>query len=149
SETDLFLSTEFLATLDWQVLSARWSPAQKIRIACGLMMQVLGALEYAHGRSLVHRDVKPGNILIYRLDGKLAAKLADFGLAKQYTTAGMSQMTREGDVIGSLPFMSPEQFINSREAKPTCDIYSAGATLYWMLSGHEPIVLENHPCKFL
>jgi len=150
SGSELFMSTEFLATLDWQELSARWSPAQKIRIACGLMAQVLGALDYAHGRSLVHRDVKPGNILIFRSpDGKLAAKLADFGLAKQYTTAGMSQMTREGDVIGSLPFMSPEQFINSREAKPTCDIYSAGATLYWMLSGQEPIVLANHPCKFL
>lgn len=149
SGTELFLSTEFLETLEWLKLSARWSPAQRTRIACGLMVQILGALEYAHARSLVHRDVKPGNILIYRADGKLAAKLADFGLAKQYTTAGMSQMTREGDVIGSLPFMSPEQFINSREAKPTCDIYSAGATLYWMLTGQQPIVLANHPCKFL
>ena len=147
---ELFLSTEFLTTLDWHELSSRWSASQKIKIACGLMAQILGALDYAHGRALVHRDVKPGNVLIYRNpDGKLAAKLADFGLAKQYTTAGMSQMTREGDVIGSLPYMSPEQFINSREAKPTCDIYSAGATLYWMLSGHEPIALENHPCKFL
>ena len=79
----------------------------------------------------------------------LLGKLADFGLAKHYTTAGMSQMTREGDVIGSLPFMSPEQFINSREARPGCDLYSAGATLYWMISGKEPILLENHPCKFL
>lgn len=149
SGTNLFLSTEYLATVQWRDLAVRSSTAQRIRIACGLMVQVLAALEYAHARALVHRDVKPGNILIYRTGGKLAAKLADFGLAKQYTTAGMSQVTREGDVIGSLPYMSPEQFINSREAKPGCDIYSAGATLYWMLTGHEPIVLENHPCKFL
>jgi serine/threonine-protein kinase len=113
------------------------------------MVQILSALEYAHARSLVHRDVKPGNILISKKDDKLVAKLADFGLAKQYTTAGMSQVTREGDVLGSLPFMSPDQFLNSREARPTCDIYSAGATLYWMLTGREPIPLEGHPCKFL
>lgn len=146
---DLFLSTEFLPTVRWGDLSALWPAERRIRIACGLIAQILSALEYAHGRELVHRDVKPGNVLIYRTEGKLAAKLADFGLAKQYTTAGMSQMTREGDVIGSLPFMSPEQFVNSREARPGCDIYSAGATLYWMLTGGEPIALENHSCKFL
>ena len=149
SRTDLFLSMEFLAALRWAELSAGWSVAQKVRIASGLMCQVLAALEYAHSQFLVHRDVKPANVLIYRSNGKLAAKLADFGLAKCYTTAGMSQVTREGDVIGSLPYMSPEQFINSREAKPGCDVYSAGATLYWMLAGQDPIVLENHPCKFL
>lgn len=149
SGTELFLSTEFLPTLSWERLSASWPVAQRIRIACGIMSQILSALEHAHTRSMVHRDVKPGNILITRVDGKLFAKLADFGLAKHYTTAGMSQMTREGDVIGSLPFMSPEQFINSREARPACDLYSAGATLYWMISGRQPIALENHPCKFL
>ena len=149
SGSDLYLSTEYLSTISWESLAARWSPTQRIKVACGIMAQILGALEYAHARSMVHRDVKPGNILISRLDGKLLGKLADFGLAKHYTTAGMSQMTREGDVIGSLPYMSPEQFINSREAKPSCDLDSAGATLYWMISGHEPIRLENHPCKFL
>jgi serine/threonine-protein kinase len=149
SGTDLFLSMEYLAALRWTELSAAWSTAQRVRIACGLMCQVLAALEYAHSQLLVHRDVKPANVLIYRSNGKLAAKLADFGLAKCYTTAGMSQVTREGDVVGSLPYMSPEQFINSREAKPGCDVYSAGATLYWMLAGQDPIVLENHPCKFL
>lgn len=149
SGSDLFLCTEFLSVVSWQKLTSRWPTAKKIRIACALTTQILSALEYAHARSLVHRDVKPGNVLLHRSDGKLAAKLADFGLAKQYTTAGMSQVTRDGDVIGSLPYMSPEQFINSREAKPSCDIYSAGATLYWMLTGHEPIAMENHPCKFL
>ena len=149
SGTDLFLSMEFLTSVRWAELSAGWNVAQKVRIASGLMCQVLAALEYAHSQFLVHRDVKPANVLIYWLNGKLAAKLADFGLAKCYTTAGMSQVTREGDVVGSLPYMSPEQFINSREAKPSCDVYSAGATLYWMLAGQDPIVLENHPCKFL
>lgn len=147
--TDLYLSTEYVDAIPWETLVARSSAAQRIRTASGLMSQILGALEYAHGRAMVHRDVKPANILISRQDGKLVAKLADFGLAKQYSNAGMSKVTRVGDVIGSLPFMPPEQFINSRDAKPACDIYSAGATLYWFITGHEPILLDNHPCKFL
>ncbi|MBS0263706.1 MAG: protein kinase [Planctomycetes bacterium] len=149
SGSNLFLSTEFLPAVTWHELVAKSTTAQRVRLACGLMCQILAALDYAHARSMVHRDVKPGNILIYRHEGKLSSKLSDFGLAKQYTMAGMSRMTRDGDVIGSLPFMSPEQFINSREAKPTCDIYSAGATIYWMLTGCEPILLEHHACKFL
>lgn len=146
---DVFFATEYIESLPWDQLTQKVSGTQRVRLACGLMSQILGALSYAHARSLVHRDVKPGNVLITRNAGKLTAKLADFGLAKQYTTAGMSNVTRDGDVIGSLPFMSPDQFLNSREARPTCDIYSAGATLYWMLTGFEPIPMENHPCKFL
>ncbi len=146
---ELFLSMEYVSAIDWNQFVSRGSPVRRIRLACGLMSQILGALDYAHARSLVHRDVKPGNVLISRAGEKLVAKLADFGLAKQFSSAGMSQITRAGDVIGSLPWMSPEQFINSREARPASDLYSAGATLYWMLTGHTPINLENHPCKFL
>lgn len=149
SGSSVFLATEYVESISWPSLIKRCSSQQRINLACGLMSQLLGALDYAHTRSLVHRDVKPGNVLISKKEGKLTAKLADFGLAKQYTTAGMSQVTRDGDVIGSLPFMSPDQFLNSREARPTCDIYSAGATLYWLLTGHEPIPLDDHPCKFL
>lgn len=145
----LFFSTEYIESVSWDRLISNCSIDRKIRTACALVSQVLGALEYAHARSMVHRDVKPANILFSKNDSKVSAKLSDFGLAKQYTNAGMSQVTREGDVIGSLPFMSPEQFINSRDAKPSSDIYSLGASLYWLLTGHEPIRLENHPCKFL
>ena len=149
SGQNIFLATEYVGSYPWDEFVSRYTPEKRVRIACGVMSQILSALGYAHERSLVHRDVKPGNILITKKDDKLLAKLADFGIAKQYTTAGMSQVTRDGDVLGSLPFMSPDQFMNSRDARPTCDLYSAGATLYWMLTGHEPIPLEGHPCKFL
>jgi serine/threonine-protein kinase len=145
----LYFVTEHIVPLNWSKLVAGYTPATRIRIACGLMRQILGALQHAHARSFVHRDVKPSNVLLTRAGGKLWAKLADFGVAKRYTDAGLSQMTREGDVVGSLPFMAPDQFINSRDAAPACDIYSAGATLYWMLTGQEPIPLDRHPCKFL
>lgn len=145
----LYFVTEQFAPLDWSELAKNYTPDTRIRVACGLMRQVLSALQYAHARSFIHRDVKPANVLLTRVDGKLRAKLADFGVAKRYTDAGLSHMTRDGDVIGSLQFMAPEQFINSREATPACDIYSAGATLYWMLTGQEPIPLDGHSCKFL
>jgi serine/threonine-protein kinase len=145
----MFLSTEYFPHLPWAELSAPWSPRKRIRMACGMMLQILGALSYAHKHGMVHRDIKPENLLICRSGGKLVAKLADFGLAKNFANAGMSQMTRNGDVIGSLAFMSPDQFINSRDAKPSSDIYSAGATLYWLITGQPPIVLDNHPSKFL
>lgn len=145
----IFLATEYVDSIPWSRIVTKNLPEKRIRLACGLMCQILSGLQYAHSRSLVHRDVKPSNILILKKEGKLIAKLSDFGLAKQYTMAGMSQITRDGDVLGSLPYMSPDQFSNSREARPTCDIYSAGATLYWLLTGHEPIRMDSHPCKFL
>jgi len=147
--TDLYLCTEYVDAIPWRTLVSRASVSQRIQMACELVSQILSGLEYAHARFMVHRDVKPSNILLSRNGRNLNAKLADFGLAKQYTNAGMSQVTREGDVIGSLPYMAPEQFINSRDAKPSCDIYSLAATFYWMLTEHEPILLDNHPCKFL
>jgi serine/threonine protein kinase len=68
----------------------------------------------------------------------LRAKVADFGLAKNYVNAGFSAMTLEGDIRGTLSYSAPEQIIDSRYAKPPCDIYSVGATLYEYISGELP-----------
>lgn len=152
----LYLATEYVPTLHLDELLRSRPFKERLKVSCGLMQQALSALQYAHSRSLVHRDIKPGNILITRSGQTLAAKLADFGVAKQFTNAGFSQITRSGDVVGSLPYMPPEQFLNSREALPSCDLYAAGATLYQWLTGHTPhdfppgrsqflIVLEDAP----
>ena len=69
----------------------------------------------------------------------MEAKLADFGLAKDYENAGFSGITREGQIVGTLAFMAPEQVINSRYARPSVDIYGIGATLYQWLCGRLPI----------
>jgi serine/threonine-protein kinase len=152
----LYLATEYVPTISLEDQLRGRKTADRVRLCCGLMLQALSALQYAHNRSLVHRDIKPGNILIAR-DGKtLSAKLADFGVAKQYANAGFSQITRSGDVIGSLPYMPPEQFLNSRDARPAYDLYAAGATLYHWLSGFTPhdfpagrnqflVILEDAP----
>ena len=144
----LYIATEFVPAVKWDAVMEHATPAHRIRVACGVICQVLDALEYAHTRSFVHRDIKPSNVLVRREGRRLVAKLSDFGLAKRYADAGLSQLTRDGDVLGSLAYMSPEQFIDSRHAKPPYDIYATGATLYRLLTGHDPFVFAKGTCKF-
>jgi tRNA A-37 threonylcarbamoyl transferase component Bud32 len=130
-----FVATEYVETIALEQAIAGQS---RVRICCGIACRVLDALRYAHARSLIHRDIKPANILLSRQGRKLHTKLADFGLAKNYEDAGLSDMTEEHEARGSPAYMAPEQIISSRHAKPACDIYSLGVTLYQFLSGRLP-----------
>jgi serine/threonine protein kinase len=100
--------------------------------AVALALQALEGLAYAHGEGFVHRDIKPDNLLIGP-DG--VAKLADFGLAKSFEQAGLSGMTATGATSGTLAFMPREQITGFRRLQPVSDVWSLGATLYYMLSG--------------
>jgi eukaryotic-like serine/threonine-protein kinase len=102
------------------------------------MRQILAGQSHAHERRFVHRDIKPSNLLVGRDGTKYAAKLADFGLAKNFENAGFSGMTRDGATLGTLAYMAPEQVIDARRANPSVDIYSAGATLYSLIAGRPP-----------
>jgi serine/threonine protein kinase len=117
---------------------ATMSRPRRIALYCGVVCQVLEALEFAHERKLVHRDLKPGNILVERRDTKLIAKLADFGLAKNFESAGLSQLTADDEIRGTPAFMPWEQLQRSRYAKPTVDLYSAAATLFYFIMGRPP-----------
>jgi hypothetical protein len=99
--------------------------------AAPLGLQALEGLAYAHGAGFVHRDVKPDNILI-AADG--SAKLTDFGLAKSFDQAGVSGLTATGAVAGTLSFMPREQITTFRQLRPASDVWSMGATLYYMLT---------------
>ncbi|MCA9061514.1 MAG: protein kinase [Planctomycetaceae bacterium] len=120
-----------------QILQGQ-SPASRVRIPCGIIVNILEALQYAHEHSLVHRDVKPENILITRSRKRVKGLLADFGLAKNFELAGISGITPSGAIRGTIPYMAPEQLLNARHATPSCDVYSAAATLYRYLSGQVP-----------
>lgn len=101
--------------------------------AIRIIAQVAQGLHRAHKMNLVHRDVKPDNILITQ-DG--VAKLADLGLVKETDTE--LNLTKTGRGLGTPHFMAPEQFRNAKNADARCDIYSLGATLYQMVTGELP-----------
>ncbi len=101
--------------------------------AVRLMVQVCEGLHRAHKQALIHRDVKPDNILI-RKDG--VAKLTDMGLVKD--VEGDQNLTKTGRGLGTPHFMAPEQFRDAKHANVQCDIYSLGATLYMVVTGVIP-----------
>jgi serine/threonine protein kinase len=90
------------------------------------------ALDHAHSRSVVHRDIKPQNVLV--TDGEPRAKLMDFGVARLTDAAAL---TAPGDVVGTLAYMSPEQ-AEGRSAGPEADVYSLALMLYECWSGENP-----------
>lgn len=95
-----------------------------------MLMEIASSLEYAHNANVVHRDIKPGNI-IQTKDGR--AKLMDFGIAKVPT----SELTREGQFLGTPAYMSPEQ-VQGKAVDSRCDLFSLGAVAYEMISGKKP-----------
>jgi serine/threonine protein kinase len=108
----------------------RFSESEAVR----MITQIAQALEYAHSRGVIHRDVKPDNILLLQ-DGR--AKLTDFGLAKTINSDD-DNLTRPASGLGTPQFMAPEQFSDAKTAGPRCDIYSLGATLYNLVTGRLP-----------
>ena len=99
-----------------------------------LARQILGALESAHLAGLVHRDVKPSNVLI-AADGQV--KLADFGIAKSLAGPRGADLTLTGQVVGTPAYLSPEQ-LEGRTATPRSDVYAVGVLLYEALTGSKP-----------
>ncbi len=102
-----------------------------------IALALTGALEHAHERGVIHRDIKPHNVLIpsRARRGRVAAKLADFGGA---SLVGEDALTRTGDVLGTLAYMAPEQ-TEGREAGEEADLYSLALVIYEALSGVNPV----------
>ena len=103
-----------------------------------IVKQILEGLEHAHSRGIVHRDIKPQNIMILKTQGSGNVKITDFGIASLTDKTS----TLENEAIGSVHYVSPEQARGERVTAQS-DIYSLGIVLYEMLTGHLPFVGEN------
>ena len=130
----LYISMELAEGGD---LSRRISEGLSPQVALDLLETLARALGFAHERGVIHRDVKPANIL-FRLDG--AAVLTDFGIAKELTQS--TERTLAGSLLGSPFYLSPEQ-ARGGVVGPQTDLYSLGALFYEMLTGQLPFQGES------
>ncbi len=110
-----------------------------IQEAVPFIIDSLKGLEFIHRHGIIHRDLKPENILLQEAGhNRLIPKIADFGLAKKYSEAGGSLVTRIGVGLGTLFFMPPEQIRDTRSVREPTDVYAMGVTLYYLLTGKYP-----------
>ena len=130
-----FLVLEYVDGVNLQDLIQK-SGMLEVTQACQYIRQVALALQHAHAAGLVHRDIKPANILVDRGD---VVKLLDLGLARFFHDED-DVLTKKYDenVLGTADYLSPEQALDSHAADIRADIYSLGATFYFVLTGHAP-----------
>jgi len=129
AEGTYYIAMEYLDGRTLKELIVSRGPAP-IQVAIDYTRQILGALRFAHRNGIVHRDIKPHNVLVDS-DGRL--KVTDFGIAR----AGASEMTEAGSIVGTAQYLSPEQ-AKGTSVDTRSDIYSAGVVLYELLTGRVP-----------
>jgi serine/threonine protein kinase len=129
AEGTYYIAMEYLDGRSLKELIVGRGPAP-VNIAIEYARQILAAIRFAHRHGIVHRDIKPHNVLV---DGEGRLKVTDFGIAR----AGASQMTEAGSIIGTAQYLSPEQ-AKGAPVDQTSDLYSVGVVLYELLTGVVP-----------
>jgi serine/threonine-protein kinase len=138
---------EYLPGLNLDELVGRHGPLPPAR-AVHLLRQVCGALAEANAAGLVHRDIKPGNVLVCERGGRHGvAKLLDFGLVQTHDLtdggAGATRLTQAGAIAGTPAYMAPEQAAGKADLDARADLYSLGAVAYFLLTGRPPFVRDT------
>ena len=136
-----------MAYVDGESLGVRLSRegAWPIDVSVRVLRDVADALAYAHASGVVHRDIKPDNILIDRASGR--PMITDFGIAR--ATAGDTRLTATGVAVGTPAYMSPEQAIGEREVDGRSDLYSLAVVGYHLLAGEPPFKAANTPAMLV
>jgi serine/threonine-protein kinase len=135
-----------MALVDGENLSARLARGRpSVDETKRILADVADALSYAHSHGVIHRDIKPDNIIIRREDGR--ALVTDFGIAR--AAEADSHLTATGVAVGTPAYMSPEQALGEREVDGRSDIYSLGVVAYQMLTGALPFTAANTPAMMM
>jgi serine/threonine protein kinase len=136
-----FLVMEYVDGSSLQEITGKFGPMNPVR-ACHYVSQAALGLEHIHEVGLVHRDIKPGNLL---LDRSGMIRILDLGLARFFRDnqkEAIPVKTTERTMVGTDDYLAPEQIVNSDEADIRADIYSLGATFYFLLTGSSPFESE-------
>ncbi len=140
-----YYAMEYLEGLSLADLVERYGPLPPARAAY-LLRQVCASLNEAHNKGLVHRDIKPQNIMVCRLGGEHdVVKLLDFGLVKKLDTVHTRELTRSLRVLGTPQYMAPERIRSPAEAGVRSDIYSLGAVGFYIVTGQHLFISESDP----
>jgi serine/threonine-protein kinase len=139
TEGHLYLAMEYVEGSDLREILRREAPLEPAR-ALRLIAQVADALDAAHELGLVHRDVKPGNILVTERDGEERALVCDFGLARHVSS--VSSLTGDRGFVGTIDYVPPEQ-IQGHQIDRRSDLYSLGCVLFECLVGAKPFERES------
>jgi len=146
-----FFAMEYVEGIDLHKLVERDGPLPFAE-ACDYARQAALGLQHAHERGLVHRDVKPANLLLTRADGRPVVKLLDLGLARVDRPTGSEHsrtLTMEGSGLGTPDFMAPEQARNAHGVDIRADLYGLGCTLYFLIGGGVPFPEGNTTEKLI
>ena len=144
----LFMVMEFVPGLDALHLVKDRGGRLPIERAVDIARQALDALGHAHEAGIVHRDVKPNNLLLARINNRDVVKIGDFGLARLYRSSSLGELTAIDDIRGTLGFLPPEQIVDFHNVGPTADQYGVAATLYFLLTGAFPynLAADDEEC---
>ena len=134
----IVFAMEYVDGLDLSKLVKAKGPLP-VAHACNFVHQAALGLQHAHEEGLVHRDIKPGNLMLSRKGDKATVKILDFGLAKATREEKVDGgLTSEGQALGTPDYIAPEQILDAPTADIRADIYSLGGTLYYLLTGRPP-----------
>ncbi len=114
-------------------------------IAIDLLLPIVEAMGIAHTSGVVHRDLKPGNVYLARINGDTIPKLLDFGISSLAASTEISRITSTGTSLGTPAYMSPEQVMGQNDVDARSDVWSLGVMIYELIAGSLPFVLGDSP----
>ncbi|MGO9914676.1 MAG: protein kinase domain-containing protein [Isosphaeraceae bacterium] len=134
----IMFAMEYVEGLDLARMVKAKGP-MRIANACNFIYQAALGLQHAHEKGMIHRDIKPGNMMLAPKGDRATIKILDFGLAKVTREQKVdAALTSEGQALGTPDFIAPEQIVDAQSADIRADIYSLGGTLYYLLAGRPP-----------